>query len=840
MFMREVSRIIELSIVASFLFISSLQAQVGIGTNNPTSKLEVVGSGTTSASSALKVGNTSGTIFSVRNDGQVAVSSTSQGFLPPRMTTAQRDAIVNPSLGSVIFNTTTSSINIFKEVPSSSSTSLFGNTDFGSSSTCLSSDGMWFTPNASGTITKIEFYSLASGETASISIKSNSCSSPTLLGRSNDITMSIGWNTWTFATPVPVVANTTYFITSDNASACLGVAWANGNDPSIGKIRRMPSCALEPEDPATRITVANSVLTGSWVALQDDGIINLTSQVNDILPVVNGGTGATAAAAARTNLGASTVGSNLFTLANPSAITFPRLNADNTVSTLSAVDFRTAIGAGTSSTSGTVTSVGLSLPSILSVSGSPVTSSGTLSASLANQNANLVFAGPASGSSAATPTFRTLVAADIPTLNQNTTGTASNVTGIVAVANGGTGTTTGSITGTGALTFAAGGSNQNITLTPSGTGNTIISGGNVGIGTTSPVDRLDIRSAMSVNEIKFRNLDGGDDTDPYRLRRFRNGNNDHELQLHLNDDSQERFAIYGNSCASPGGCGDYSTLLHHYFRADGYAYHAGWLGIGTTSPAAPVHVASSTNQTFSYGYLNSSGSTGFGPSQTVAVSIQADGRIRAPEFNAVSDARIKRDVVNPNAANQLLALNKLNVVNYSYIDKLVNGGRTKTGFIAQQVEAVNPEFVNQSADFVPSVFSMAKTATIENGLLTVFTEKAHGFEKGNEVKLFAEGKKEIIMTIEDINGSNIFTVKGWSAPTKDLFVYGKKVSDFRAIDFDQITALSVGAIQELSKQVDILKAENADLKKNAVQRAEFENLKNELMFLRDAFKQKKN
>jgi hypothetical protein len=39
------------------------------------------------------------------------------------------------------------------------------------------------------------------------------------------------------------------------------------------------------------------------------------------------------------------------------------------------------------------------------------------------------------------PTFRAVVAADIPTLNQNTTGTASNVTGTVAFANGGTGET---------------------------------------------------------------------------------------------------------------------------------------------------------------------------------------------------------------------------------------------------------------------------------------------------------------------------------------------------------------------------------------------------------------
>lgn len=64
---------------------------------------------------------------------------------------------------------------------------------------------------------------------------------------------------------------------------------------------------------------------------------------------------------------------------------------------------------------GTVTSVALGAPGMFTVSGSPVTASGTLTLALANQNANLVFAGPASGAAAA-PTFRSLVAADLPAL----------------------------------------------------------------------------------------------------------------------------------------------------------------------------------------------------------------------------------------------------------------------------------------------------------------------------------------------------------------------------------------------------------------------------------------
>jgi len=65
--------------------------------------------------------------------------------------------------------------------------------------------------------------------------------------------------------------------------------------------------------------------------------------------------------------------------------------------------------------SGSVTSVGLTMPAEFSVSGSPVTSSGTLAVTKASQSQNLVFASP-SGSSGS-PTFRALVVADLPSVS---------------------------------------------------------------------------------------------------------------------------------------------------------------------------------------------------------------------------------------------------------------------------------------------------------------------------------------------------------------------------------------------------------------------------------------
>jgi hypothetical protein len=109
--------------------------------------------------------------------------------------------------------------------------------------------------------------------------------------------------------------------------------------------------------------------------------------------------------------------------------------------------------------SGSVTSVAASVPSFLSVSGSPITSSGTLAITysgtalpIANggtgattrQNAMDALAGAVTAGqylrgNGTDVVMSAIQAADVPTLNQNTTGTAANVTGVVTAANGGTG-----------------------------------------------------------------------------------------------------------------------------------------------------------------------------------------------------------------------------------------------------------------------------------------------------------------------------------------------------------------------------------------------------------------
>ena len=129
-------------------------------------------------------------------------------------------------------------------------------------------------------------------------------------------------------------------------------------------------------------------------------------------------------------------------------------------------------GGGVTSVTGTspVASSGGTTPAISLASGY-----GDTQNPYASKTANFVLAAP--NGTAGSPTFRAVVAADIPTLNQNTTGTAANVTGIVAVANGGSGTATPSLV-----------AGTNVTVTGTWPNQTIAASGGGGGGSSAGSD----------------------------------------------------------------------------------------------------------------------------------------------------------------------------------------------------------------------------------------------------------------------------------------------------------------------------------------------------------------
>ena len=91
---------------------------------------------------------------------------------------------------------------------------------------------------------------------------------------------------------------------------------------------------------------------------------------------------------------------------------------------------------------------------------------------------------------------------------------------------------------------------------------------------------------LAGGKIRFLSDNGSDpfeggDTDPYHLQKIARGNNNSELRLTINDDRNEKFTIWGDSCHQSGGCRGEGAQLFQ-FGADGYARNKTGLCIGNT------------------------------------------------------------------------------------------------------------------------------------------------------------------------------------------------------------------------------------------------------------------
>jgi len=243
-----------------------------------------------------------------------------------------------------------------------------------------------------------------------------------------------------------------------------------------------------------------TTFTGANKALYSTGASTLTAGT---LPPAAGGTGSTA-----------TPTNGQLLVGNGVNFTAASLGTGTGISTTTGAGTLTINNTGVTSLAGTAP-VSASA-STGSVSVSLASGYGDTQNPYASKTANYVLAAPNGANGA--PTFRAIVASDIPTLNQNTTGTASNVTGVVAPANGGTGasTLTGYVygNGTGAMTASTTIPNSGTTATSANTANAIVardSSGGFSAGTITATGLSSSGNIVATSGANIVSSQSGDD-----------------------------------------------------------------------------------------------------------------------------------------------------------------------------------------------------------------------------------------------------------------------------------------------------------------------------------------
>jgi hypothetical protein len=246
--------------------------------------------------------------------------------------------------------------------------------------------------------------------------------------------------------------------------------------------------------------------------------------------------------------------------------------------------------------------------------------------------------------------------------------------------------------------------------------------------------------------------------------------------------------------------------------------NSGYVGVGTTTPACPLEVDSTVNtatgakSAWYYLFSSTAETEVVNGSESPPVSIKAAGYLLANGFISFSDRRIKDVIGQSDPRNDLAAIERLKVTDYRMKDRVGQGDKARKGFIAQEVQAVIPDAVNKSREYIPDIYAASDQLAFDARAqtLSVTLNKAHDLKKGDKVRLIAEEgtlEREVLATPDE----KTFVVGSFSQAPARIFVFGKQVDDFLAVDYNRIFSTGIGAIQELAARVEKLEARQAQM-----------------------------
>ena len=244
-------------------------------------------------------------------------------------------------------------------------------------------------------------------------------------------------------------------------------------------------------------------------------------------------------------------------------------------------------------------------------------------------------------------------------------------------------------------------------------------------------------------------------------------------------------------------------------------YNAGQVGIGITNPDKGYlqiegEYGSNTLTQDSYSNLTADTLESGPATASIGYSIYASGKISASAFHAVSDKRVKQIVDLRNNEEDKLAIENLNIYDYKYIDSLRYGNKTKIGVMAQDLELISSDIIDESEKFIPNVFAeykleglnkvnVGEDLDIEVGDLLQVQYKLNNNYKMIEKSVISY--ENGILELSECEQDEDFHAEDY------IFIYGKQINDFKSVNFEQLTALNTSALKGVIEENKSLKAE---------------------------------
>ena len=393
--------------------------------------------------------------------------------------------------------------------------------------------------------------------------------------------------------------------------------------------------------------------------------------------------------------------------------------------------------------------------------------------------------------------------------------------------------------------------------------------GNVGIGTTDPSYALDVSGDMRASGDLYTNGDLYADSDLYASGDLYTTDGDLFLTgdismegdvLTTGDMVLDGSMVIGKSSFDSSGYaldvsgdvqivggvgvsgeltvgGDVSANAFYGDGSNLSGISSGWVGTATSdldmgayniTNTGYVGINTSTNTTYALRVNNigatqisSGGYTAYyirrnynslqsGTGQQIDTAIYALGSIWCTsDVGSLSDARIKKDIVDMSDNEALELLRQIKPKKYKYIDDIGRTNDVVYGYIAQEVKEVIPYAVKTTADFIPNIYELVEVSGNVLNFQSFHTDQLD--PSSNTLKLYDYNDKEIIVSIESILGDNAVSINedlsAADMSNNALFCYGQEVEDLHHLTKERINVVAVSALQELDTQVQTLQAE---------------------------------